>query len=82
MAASRFDAPDPEGPSEESVRRAAEALRLAGLNAVKLADIRAAAILNAMQLHDEDRDRAAESLGISRETLDIHLDGHGNGVLE
>lgn len=82
MAEDLLNAPEYDEPSDEASRRVAEALRLAGLHDVKLADVRAAAILNAMQLHDEDRDRAAQSLGISRETLDIHLDGHANGVVE
>jgi hypothetical protein len=82
MADDLFNAPEHEQPSEEATRRVAEALRLAGLQSVKLADIRAAAIFNAMQLCDEDRNRAAQSLGITRETLDIHLDGHANGVVE
>lgn len=82
MADELLNAPEYDEPSEEATRRVAEALRLAGLQSVKLADIRAAAILNAMQLHDEDRDRAAQSLGISREALSIHLDGHANGVVE
>ncbi len=81
MADILFDGPDAERVNQLA-KRLAKALDRAGLESIKLADLVAAVIANALARCDGDRDRAARLLGMTPEQLALKLDGPHNGELE
>lgn len=64
-------------PGPRSVGEIAEALAGAGLTAVRLDDLVAAAIRNALVQYNGNRSHAAKALGISIRTIQRKLKVHG-----